>query len=109
MKHTSFLRKRTAAVLSCTLCCTSMTVPAFSADETEEEFVLPERIDLREADPPVLTPVKKQHGNTCWAYSAIGAIESDMIKKGLGDSMLTAEHECLKIKLNGNRAMGEFI
>ena len=63
-----------------------MTVPAFSAEETEEELIFPERIDLRETNPSVLTPVKKQHGNTCWAYSAIGAIESDMIKKGLADS-----------------------
>ena len=85
MKHKSILHKLTAALLSCTLCCTGMTVPAFSAEETEE-FVLPERIDLRETNPSVLTPVKKQHGNTCWAYSAIGAIESDMIKKGLADS-----------------------
>ena len=86
MKTKSVLRKLTAAVLSCTLCCTGMTVPAFSAEETEEEFVFPERIDLRETNPSVLTPVKRQHGNTCWAYSAIGAIESDMIKKGLADS-----------------------
>ena len=36
MKHTAILRKLTAAVLSCALCCTGMTVPASSADEAEE-------------------------------------------------------------------------
>ena len=42
MKQVSFLRKLTAAVLSCMLCCTGKTIPAFSADETAE---LPARFD----------------------------------------------------------------
>ena len=42
MKHTSILRRLTAAVLSCALCCTGMTVPASAADDTEE---LPARFD----------------------------------------------------------------
>lgn len=46
----------------------------------------PARYDMREEG--LLTSVKKQNGNTCWAYSSIGAIESNMIKKGMGDSTL---------------------
>ena len=45
MKHKSILRMLTACVLSCTLCCSGMTVPAFSVDETEE---LPARFDCRD-------------------------------------------------------------
>ena len=85
MKIKISMRKLTAALLSCTLCCTGMTVPAFSADETAE---LPARFDLREADPPVLTPVKQQYGGTCWAYALISCAESNLIKKGLADSSL---------------------
>ena len=83
MKHTSFLRKLTAAVLSCTLCCTGMTVPAFSAEETEE---LPARYDLR--DEGAMTSVKSQYGGTCVMFACFAAIESNMIKKGLADSSL---------------------
>ena len=85
MKHTSFLRKLTAAVLSCTLCFTGLTVPASSAEETE---VLPARFDWRDSDPPILTPVKTQYGGTCWVYGPMGCIEADMVKKGYADSSL---------------------
>lgn len=85
MKHNSILRKLTAALLSCTLCCTGMTVPVFSADETTE---LPERFDYREAAPEILTPVKNQVGETCWAYSALSCIESNMIRKGMADNSI---------------------
>ena len=55
MKQVSLIRKLTATVLTCTLCCTGMTVPDVLADDGSE---LPARFDLREADPPVLTTVK---------------------------------------------------
>ncbi len=84
MKHKSFLRRMTAALLSCTLCCTGMTVPAISAEDTE----LPVRFDWREEATEILTPVKTQIGGTCWAYSVIACAESDLIKKGLADSDL---------------------
>ncbi|MEE3403184.1 MAG: C1 family peptidase [Acutalibacteraceae bacterium] len=84
MKHKSFLRRMTAALLSCTLCCTGMTVPAISAEDTE----LPARFDWREEAPEILTPVKTQIEGTCWAYSAIACAESNLIKKGLADSDL---------------------
>ena len=74
MKHKSILRKLTAALLSCTLCCTGMTVPAFSAEETEE---LPAKFDLRDID--AVTSVKRQTGDTCGAFSSIAAIESNLI------------------------------
>ncbi len=83
MKHRSFLHKFTTAVLSCTLCCTGMTVPAFSADETEE---LPAKFDLR--DEGAVTSVKQQYGGTCGIYSGMAAIESNMIKKGMADNTL---------------------
>ena len=57
MKHKSILRKMTAALLSCTLCCTGMTVQAFSADDAKE---LPAKFDLR--DEGAMTPVKGQYG-----------------------------------------------
>ena len=84
MKHKSFLRRMTSALLSCTLCCTGMTVPAISAEDTE----LPARFDWREEAPEILTPVKTQIEGTCWAYSVIACAESDLIKKGLADSDL---------------------
>ena len=85
MKHKSFLRRLTAAVLSCTLCCTGMTVPAFSADDADE---LPARFDWRDADPPILTPVKKQVDGNCWAHATIGCIESNLIRKGMADNSI---------------------
>ncbi|MBR3447926.1 MAG: hypothetical protein IKH27_08985 [Oscillospiraceae bacterium] len=84
MKHKSILRMLTACVLSCTLCCTGMTVPAVSAEETE----LPACFDWREEAPEIITPVKAQIGNTCWAYSTIACAEANLIKKGLADSSL---------------------
>ena len=83
MKHKSILHKLPAALLSCTLCCTGMTVPAFSADESEE---LPAKFDLR--DEGAVTSVKQQYGGTCGVYSCMAAIESNMIKKGMADNTL---------------------
>ena len=85
MKKQSVLQRITAVLLSCTLCCSGMTVPVITAEETEE---LPARFDWRDADPPILTPVKAQIGGTCWAYALIGCAESNLIKKGLADSSL---------------------
>lgn len=85
MKHRFILRKLTAALLSCTLCCTGMTVPAFSAEETEE---LPARFEWREEAPEILTPIKTQIDGTCWAYATIACAESNLIKKGVADSDL---------------------
>ena len=85
MKTKSDLRRLTAALLSCILCCTGMAVPAFSVDETEE---LPARFDWREEAPEILTPVKKQVGGTCWAHATIGCIESNLILKGLADNSI---------------------
>ena len=98
MKHISFLRKLTAAILSCTLCCTGVTIPAFSADDTEE---LPARFDWREADPPILTPVKLQYGGTCWAYGPMGCIEADMVRKGYADNSLDLSETHLIWFING--------
>ena len=83
MKHTFFLRRLTAAALSCTLCCTGMTVPAFSADNVEE---LPSSFDLR--DEGAMTSVKQQYGGTCGIYSGMAAIESYMIKNGMADNTI---------------------
>ena len=98
MKHKSILRKFIAAVLSCTLCCTGMTVPVISADDTGE---LPARLDWRDANPSVLTPVKLQYGGTCWAYGALGCIEADMIRKGYADSSLDLSETHLIWFING--------
>ncbi|MBQ5340218.1 MAG: hypothetical protein J6Z40_13785, partial [Oscillospiraceae bacterium] len=81
MKHKSILHKLTAALL----CCTGMTVQAFSADDAKE---LPARFDWREADPPILTPVKNQVGGTCWAYATIGCAEANLALKGLADNSI---------------------
>ena len=85
MKHTSLLRKMTVAALNCVLCCTGMTIPAFSADETAE---LPARFDWREEEPEILTPVKKQVGGTCWAYATVGCAEANLALKGLADNSI---------------------
>ena len=85
MKHKTILRMLTADVLSCTLCCSGLTVPVITAEETGE---LSARFDWREEAPEILTPVKTQIGGTCWAYSVIACAESDLIKKGLADSDL---------------------
>ena len=53
---------------------------------TAEQSSLPARYDLREEG--LVTSVKQQFGGTCWAYGAFGAIESNMIKKGMGDTSL---------------------
>ena len=47
---------------------------------------LPARYDLREEG--LVTAAKSQVGGTCWAYGIMGAIESNMMKKGLADSSL---------------------
>lgn len=47
---------------------------------------LPARYDLREEG--CITSVKSQVGGTCWAYGHIGAIESNMIRKGMADPSL---------------------
>ena len=83
MKHTSFLLKLTATVLSCTLCCTGMTIPAVSADEADE---LPSKFDLR--DEGAMTSVKQQYGGTCGIYSGMAAIESFMINTGMADNTI---------------------
>ena len=83
MKNKNIPRKFTAAVLCCTLCCTGMTVPAISAEETEE---LPSKFDQR--DEGAVTSVKQQYGGTCGVYSCMAAIESNMIKKGMADNTL---------------------
>ena len=85
MKHTFFLCILIAAALSCTLCGTGMTFPVFSADDTAE---LAERFDYREEASELLTPVKTQVGETCWAYAALGCIESNMIRKGMADNSI---------------------
>ena len=90
MKHKSILRKLTAALLSCTLCCTGMTVPAFSAEETEE---LPAKFDLRDID--AVTSVKRQTGDTCGAFSSIAAIESNLIMQGMADNTIDLSEEHL--------------
>ena len=92
MKHTFFLCILIAAALSCTLCGTGMTFPVFSADDTAE---LPERFDYREEAPELLTPVKNQVGGTCWAYSALGCIESNLIKKGMADNSVDLSESAL--------------
>ncbi len=99
MKQVSFLRKLTAALLSCTLCCTGMTVPAFSADDADE---LPARFDLR--DEHAVTSVKSQYGGTCGIFSAIAAIESNMIKQGMADDSidLSEEHFSYFSQVKGN-------
>ena len=83
MKRNSFLRILTAALLACALCCTGMTFPVVSADDTEE---LPAKFDLR--DEGAVTSVKQQYGGTCGIYSGMAAIESVMIKKGMADNTL---------------------
>ena len=83
MEHKSRIRQIIAAALSCALCCTGMTVPAFSADETEE---LPSKFDLR--DEGAMTSVKQQYGGTCGIYSGLAAIESYMIKTGMADNTI---------------------
>ena len=98
MKHTSILRRLTAAVLSCTLCCTGMTVPAFSANDSDD---LPARFDWRDADPPILTPVKNQIGGTCWAYSTLSCIESNLIRKGMADTSIDLSETNLVWFTNG--------
>ncbi len=98
MKHKSVLRKGFAAVLSCALCCSGLTVPAASADDEPE---LPARFDWRDADPPVLTPLKTQIGSTCWAYSTIACAEANLIKKGLADSSIDLSESHLIWFTNG--------
>ena len=78
MKHKSILHKLTAALLSCTLCCTGMTVQAFSADDAKE---LPAKFDLR--DEGAMAPAKRQSHNGCELYAGYAAIESRMIKQGM--------------------------
>lgn len=35
-----------------------------------------------------VTSIKRQYRGTCWAYAALGAVESNMIRRGLGDASL---------------------
>ena len=101
MKHKSILRMLTAGMLSCTLCCSGMTVPAFSAEEPEK---LPARFEWCEEAPEILTPVKQQFGGTCWAYATIASAESALIKNGLADSDLDLSESHLKWFCSGEPA-----
>ena len=71
----------TAALLCCTLCGTGLTAQTFAAEKTE----LPAHFDWREEAPEIITPVKAQIGNTCWAYSTITCAEANLIKKEIAD------------------------
>lgn len=82
MKHT--IRKITAAVMSCTLCWSVITVTSSTGSLTAS--ALAARYDLREEAPDLLTPVKRQIGGTCWAHAAIACAESNLIKKGIAES-----------------------
>ena len=99
MKQVSFLRKLTAALLSCMLCCTGMTVSSVHAEESSE---LPVHFDLR--DEHAVTSVKSQYGGTCGIFSAIAAIESNMIKQGMADDSidLSEEHFSYFSQVKGN-------
>ncbi|MCQ2480320.1 MAG: lectin like domain-containing protein [Clostridia bacterium] len=58
----------------------------FSLDSVQEENInLPQKYDAREDN--LVTAVKAQ-GNTgcCWAFAAISAVETSLIKKGLADT-----------------------
>ncbi|MBQ6039780.1 MAG: hypothetical protein IJL32_03245 [Oscillospiraceae bacterium] len=58
--------------------------PRTGASAAGETF--PSRYDMREEG--LITGVKQQVGGTCWLYASVGAIESNMIRKGMGDSLL---------------------
>ncbi|MCR4760726.1 MAG: hypothetical protein K5705_10760, partial [Oscillospiraceae bacterium] len=91
MIHKNILRILTAVVLCCSLCSTSMTVPAFSVDDEPE---LPAEFDLR--DEGAMTPAKRQSHNGCELYAGYAAIESRMIKQGMADASLDlSEDHCL--------------
>ena len=90
MRHTSFLCRLAAAVLSCTLCCAGMPMPAASAEETGD---LPAKFDLR--DIGAVTSVKLQAGGTCGAFSSIAAIESNLIMQGMADNTIDLSEEHL--------------
>ncbi|MCR4760619.1 MAG: hypothetical protein K5705_10200 [Oscillospiraceae bacterium] len=83
MRVQSVLYRITAAVLA--VCCFGLTVPAVSAEEVSE---LPAHFDWREEAPEIISPVKKQVGNTCWAYATIACAEANLIKKGLAGSSI---------------------
>lgn len=53
---------------------------------TRSSKKIPARYDMREGGP--VTSVKRQYKGTCWAYAAIGAVESNMVARGMGDSSL---------------------
>ena len=88
MDQKSTLCKLTAAVLSCILCCTGGKALASTTDETGE---LPARFDLR--DEGAMTSVKHQYHGSCGIFSAMAAIESNMIKQGMADSSLDISEE----------------
>ena len=90
MKLTSFLSKLTASVISCTLFCSCIHASAFAANETEQTE-LPSRFDLR--DENAMTSVKHQYYGSCVIFSAIAAIESNMIKQGMADSSIDISEE----------------
>lgn len=85
MKHRSLLITLTAAFLSAALSFSGIPGNVRSADAAEE---LPARFDLREEAPELLTPVKNQIGGSCWAYAAIGCIESNLIRNGYADNSI---------------------
>ena len=78
------LRKITAAVMSCTLGWSAMTVSEYPGSLSAS--ALAKRYDMREEAPELLTPVKRQVGGTCWAHAAIACAEANLIKKGIAES-----------------------
>ena len=90
MKHKSVLRGLAAAVLTCTFCGSGLTAQTLASEEPQETK-LPDRFDLR--DEGAVTAVKKQIGSTCHIFSAMAAIESNLIKQGLADNSIDLSEE----------------
>jgi len=91
MRYNFILRILTSAVLVCSLCGLPQGLTVSGQIQTDNSSApvvgeLPARYDLREEG--YITSAKSQIGGTCWAYGSIGAIESNMIRKGMADTSL---------------------
>lgn len=69
-----------------TVVLSALTLGAFAQDATDNKADTTEGFRFTTIDSVAITPVKDQHrSSTCWSFSTIGFIESELLRMGKGE------------------------